>query len=41
MTEQLGVWLEEHGIAWTVMIEDVGVLMEAEKVVFDAYCNIK
>ena len=30
-TEQLGVWLEQHGITWTVMIEDVGVLMEAEK----------
>ena len=30
-TEQLGVWLEQHGITWSVMIEDVGVLMEAEK----------
>jgi len=30
-TEQLGVWLEQHGITWTVMIEDVGILMEAEK----------
>lgn len=31
-TEQLGIWLEQHGIAWSVMIEDVGVLMDAEKV---------
>merc|ERR1712024_193917 len=30
-TEQLGVWLEQHGITWSIMIEDVGVLMEAEK----------
>merc|ERR1719362_2593649 len=30
-TEQLGVWLGQHGITWNVMIEDVGVLMEAEK----------
>merc|ERR1712142_398393 len=31
MGEQLGVWLGQHGITWNVMIEDVGVLMEAEK----------
>ena len=34
LTEQLGVWLGQHGITWNVMIEDVGVLMEAEKVIF-------
>merc|ERR1719348_14965 len=32
LTEELGAWLEQHGIAWTVMIEDVGVLIQAEKV---------
>ena len=31
-SEELGVWLEQRGITWNVMIEDVGVLMEAEKV---------
>ena len=39
-TEQLGVWLEQHGITWSVMIEDVGVLMEAEKVGFVSSWNI-
>ena len=39
-TEQLGVWLEQHGITWSVMIEDVGVLMEAEKVRFVSSWNI-
>ena len=33
LLEELGDWLEQRGIAWNVMIEDVGVLMEAEKVV--------
>ena len=32
LLEELGDWLEQRGIAWNVMIEDVGVLMEAEKV---------
>ena len=32
LLEELGDWLERRGIAWNVMIEDVGVLMEAEKV---------
>ena len=31
-SEELGVWLEQRGITWNVMIEDIGVLMEAEKV---------
>ena len=34
-TELLGVWLEERGITWSVGIEDVGVLIEDEKVIFD------
>ena len=34
-TELLGVWLEEQGITWSVGIEDVGVLIEDEKVIFD------
>ena len=34
-TELLGVWLEEQGITWSVDIEDVGVLIEDEKVIFD------
>merc|ERR1719348_183628 len=29
-TEQLGAWLEQHGINWSIMIKDVGVLMKAE-----------
>ena len=33
LLEELGDWLEQREIAWNVMIEDVGVLMEAEKVV--------
>ena len=33
LLEELGDWLEQRGIAWNVMIDDVGVLMEAEKVV--------
>ena len=35
LLEELGDWLEQRGIAWNVMIEDVGVLMEAEKVVLE------
>ena len=31
-SEELGVWLEQQGITWSIMIEDVGVLVEAEKV---------
>ena len=34
-TALLGVWLEEQGITWSVGIEDVGVLIEDEKVIFD------
>ena len=34
-TELLGVWLEKQGITWSVGIEDVGVLIEDEKVIFD------
>ena len=36
-TELLGVWLEEQGITWSVGIEDVGVLIEDEKVIFDLH----
>ena len=39
LTEELGAWLEQHGITWTVMIEDVGVLIQAEKVIFLAFSN--
>ena len=37
LAEELGAWLEQHSIAWTVMIEDVGVLIQAEKVIFLAF----
>ena len=36
LLEELEDWLEQRGIAWNVMIEDVGVLMEAEKVVLSS-----
>ena len=39
-SEELGVWLEKQGITWSVMIEDVGFLVEAEKVRVLALRNI-
>ena len=30
--EELVAWLEEAGLGWGVMVEDVGVLMERELV---------